>query len=99
MSTRTKLDRLGALLEKRRKLREITELESNFSAFFRAAWEIIEPETPLIWSWHYDLLGEWLALISSGRFKQLYPDKLGIIFNVPPRTAKSSLITVAWPVW
>jgi hypothetical protein len=90
---------LAALLEQRAKLREVAELENNFAAFFRAAWEIIEPETPLVWSFHYDLISEWLMFISSGEFKRCHPDKLGLIINVPPRSSKTSQITVAWPSW
>src|SRR5260370_9771505 len=93
------LDSLTILLEQRKRLRETAQLESSLSSFFRAAWNVIEPETELCWSWHYEYIAEFLQLISSGQFKQLYPDKLGLIVNVPPRTAKSSLITVAWPVW
>src|SRR5713101_2572692 len=93
------LDSFTTLLEQRRKLREIAQLVLSLSDFFRAAWNVIEPETELCWSWHYEYIAEFLELISSGQFKQFYPDKLGLIVNVPPRTAKSSLITVAWPVW
>ena len=93
------LDSFTTLLEQRRKLREIAQLVLSLSDFFRAAWRVIEPETKLCWSWHYEYIAEFLELISSGQFKQFYPDKLGLIVNVPPRTAKSSLITVAWPVW
>ena len=38
-------------------------------------------------------------MIANGEFKKRYPDKLGIIINVPPRTAKSTLCTVVFPVW
>jgi predicted phage terminase large subunit-like protein len=93
------LDSFAILLEQRRKLREIAQLVVSLSDFFRAAWKVIEPETKLCWSWHYEYIAEFLELISSGQFKKVYPDKLGLIVNVPPRTAKSSLITVAWPVW
>ena len=92
-------DSLPALLEQRTKLRQVAELENNFAAFFRAAWDIIEPETPLVWSFHYDLISEWLMLISSGEFKRRYPDKLGLIINVPPRSSKTSQITCSWPAW
>jgi predicted phage terminase large subunit-like protein len=93
------LTSFAILLEQRRRLREKAQLVLSLSDFFRAAWKIIEPETELCWSWHYEYIAEFLETISSGQFKQLYSDKLGLIVNVPPRTAKSSLITVAWPVW
>jgi hypothetical protein len=90
---------LVSLLEQRRKLIENAQLESSLSSFFQAAWHVIEPETELCWSWHYEFVCDWLELISSGHFKQIYSDQFGLIINVPPRTAKSSLITVVWPVW
>lgn len=40
-----------------------------------------------------------MELIADGRFKQVYPDKQILIINVPPRTAKSTLVTIAFPVW
>jgi len=92
-------DSLGSLLEQRRRLRENSQLESSLRSFFQAAWHVIEPETPLCWSWHYALVSEWLELISSGHFKEIYPDQFGLIINLPPRTSKSSLITIVWPVW
>lgn len=93
------LDSFGRALTRRHELRANAELENDLAAFFCAAWKTIEPETQLIWSWHYDCICEWLEMVSRGEFKQRYPDKLGLIFNIPPRCAKSSLITVAWPVW
>ena len=45
---------------------------------------MVEPDTPLAWGWHYEYLCEWLTMISSGEFKERYPEKLGSIINVPP---------------
>ncbi len=91
--------KLGKLLAERRALAETAKLVSDLAAFFRWAWEIIEPETPLVWSFHYEYLCEWLELVSSGQFKQRYPEKSGLIICVPFRSAKSSLVTICWPVW
>jgi predicted phage terminase large subunit-like protein len=71
---------------------------ADLQTFFRAAWEIIEPNTLLCWSWHYDYLCEWLTLISSKEFKRRFPEKLGVIVNVPPRSGKSTLCAI-WTVW
>jgi predicted phage terminase large subunit-like protein len=92
-------DKLGKRLAERRVLAETTKLESDRAAFFKWAWTIIEPETPLVWSFHYDLLAEWLTMISSGEFKRRYPEKDGLVICVPFRSAKSSLVTIAWPVF
>src|SRR5207253_2135449 len=44
------------------------------------------------WNWHLDLLCEYLEKAREGKPKRL-------IINVPPRTMKSTLVTVCWPVW
>jgi predicted phage terminase large subunit-like protein len=68
--------------------------------FVRDAWELLEPVSPLVWNWHLDLICDYLTLIKEGNFKDkstLQPE--GIIFNVPPRTMKSLLISVFFPIW
>jgi predicted phage terminase large subunit-like protein len=74
-------------------------LEASLPDFFRAAWDVLEPGRPLVWSWHYSLICEHLTLIRDGRFHELFPEASGLIVNVPPRTAKSKLITICYPVW
>lgn len=71
----------------------------DLATFTRQAWEVVEPETPLQWSWHYDYLAEWLTMVATGQFKEKYPDKKGLIVNVPPRTGKSTFLTVSFPCW
>src|ERR1039458_5842135 len=92
-------DRLKAEIRLRDLRNAADGLTMDLQSFFRRAWSIIEPETLLIWSWHYEYLCSWLTLISSGEFKKRYPEKLGIIINVPPRSGKSALSTIIWPVW
>ncbi|MGB7129190.1 MAG: phage terminase large subunit, partial [Candidatus Sulfotelmatobacter sp.] len=90
---------LAAKIRERARRREIAELATDLASFFREALTVIEPNTAWVWSPLYDLLCEWLMLISSGEFKQRFPDKLGLVINVPFRTAKSNLITIVWPVF
>ncbi|HET9741330.1 MAG TPA: phage terminase large subunit [Terriglobales bacterium] len=52
----------------------------------------MEPCTPLRWNWHLDLLCEYLTQVAQGKCRRL-------IVNVPPRTMKSLLCTVFYPVW
>jgi len=52
----------------------------------------LEPATPLQWNWHLDLLCEHLTLVAQGKCRRL-------IINVPPRSMKSLLCTVFYPVW
>lgn len=67
-------------------------LEADFGAFIRAAWHVIRPGQPLKWSWHYDLISEYLTLVYERKCRRL-------IINVPPRTLKSIQATVMFPVW
>src|SRR6185437_10844045 len=68
------------------------ELRRDLRAFVRHFWPILEPATPLQWNWHLDLLCEHLALVANGECRRL-------IINVPPRSMKSLLCTVFYPVW
>ena len=79
---------------------EAEALGNNLTAFVHAAWPILEPATTLKWNWHLDLISEYLTGIKENRFKADFGEECeGIIFNVPPRTMKSLLITVLFPVW
>ena len=80
--------------------REASRLSSNLREFVEAAWPILEPVTELSWNWHLELICEYLTLIKENRFKEICGAEMeGIIFNVPPRSMKSLLITVFFPVW
>jgi len=67
-------------------------METGLSDFFRRAWQVIEPGRPLVWSWHYELIAEYLTLVVQKKLRRL-------IISVPPRTAKSSLATICFPCW
>jgi predicted phage terminase large subunit-like protein len=72
----------------------------NLYDFVKEAWKILEPVSHLEWNWHLNLICEYLTLIKKNQFKQTCGNHLeGIIFNVPPRTMKSLLITVFFPIW
>ena len=60
--------------------------------FVRYAWPILEPETPLVWNWHVEAIGDHLEAVSRGELKRL-------LINVPPGHAKSLLVSVFWPAW
>jgi predicted phage terminase large subunit-like protein len=79
---------------KKDKVRKLT-----LQAFVHEAWYILEPVSTLVWNWHLDLICEYLTLIRDGQFKDVCGDLEGIIFNVPPRTMKSLLISVFFPIW
>ena len=68
------------------------ETERDFKNFVHLAWPILEPATKLEWNWHLDLLCEYLTAVQCGNVRRL-------IINVPPRSMKSLLCTVLYPVW
>jgi predicted phage terminase large subunit-like protein len=68
--------------------------------FVHQAWTHLEPVSPLVWNWHLDLICDYLTLIKNNQFKEKCGEEIeGIIFNVPPRTMKSLLISVFFPIW
>lgn len=84
---RDRLVRLKRQAEKRRLL-------GSLKAFVERFWPKVEPEKALVWNWHLDELCEVLEAVSLGKegFER-------VIFNVPPGTMKSLLISVFWPSW
>ena len=67
-------------------------LQAKLAAFVRFFWPVLEPATPLQWNWHLDLLCDNLTQVAEGKCRRL-------IINVPPRSMKSLLCTVFYPVW
>ena len=67
-------------------------LANDLPSFAKQAWHVLQPGRQLVWSWHYDYLCEYLVLVKQRRLRRL-------IINVPPRTLKSTLITIIFPVW
>ena len=65
---------------------------ASLAPFVRFLWPVINPGVPLEWSWHLDALCAHLEAVSAGRERR-------IIFNVPPGSTKSSLISIMWPCW
>jgi len=86
---------LRELLKERQKRKS----EESLHEFFLQAWDVLEPGTGLVDSWHYELICEHLELITKGKFRERFPDKQGVVVNVPPRTGKSTLVSVCWPAW
>lgn len=66
--------------------------ENSLYAFFLQAWRVLEPTTELSTNWHLEYISEWLEEVTDGKVRR-------IIINVPPRSLKSTLVTICWPVW
>jgi predicted phage terminase large subunit-like protein len=71
----------------------IRERCQTLAGFFREAWHVLEPNAPLVWSWHLDALCEHLQAITLGQM----PPRL--LANVPPGSSKSMTASVMWQAW
>src|SRR5581483_7523271 len=71
---------------------EAERCKRDFTLFVKQAWPIIEPGTPYVSGWHIDAIILHLEALARGTIKRL-------LVNMPPRHAKSSIISVLWPVW
>jgi len=60
--------------------------------FFKQAWPIMEGDTPFVDNWHIEAIADHLQACFTRDIRNL-------LINVPPRTGKSSLISVAFPAW
>jgi predicted phage terminase large subunit-like protein len=67
-------------------------LRGSLAAFIKEAWPVVEPESPLDWSWHLDAICLHLEAVSRGDIRRL-------IINIPPGHAKSLTVAVLWPAW
>jgi hypothetical protein len=60
--------------------------------FLRGAWHILEPDNPYADNWHVGCICEHLEAVTALEIQQL-------IINIPPRHAKSLLVSVFWFAW
>jgi phage terminase large subunit-like protein len=65
--------------------------ENSLYTFMSYAWEQIEG-VPFVGGWHLEALAEHLEAL----YRR---DIIDLLINVPPRTGKSSLISVIFPAW
>lgn len=66
--------------------------ERSLTSFVKSAWQVLEPNTKLLWNWHHDLMCEYLSACSMGQIQRL-------IINVCPRSTKSLITSVSFPCW
>ena len=67
-------------------------LRQDLASFLHRSFLQLNPNVPLAWNWHLDLLADRLTEVYEGKLKRL-------IINVPPRSLKSILASVAFPAW
>ncbi len=72
----------------------------TLAEFASAAWETLEPATPLQWNWHVQAVADHLeALLLNRKGSQGQPCPQNLLLNVPPGSMKSLLFSVLAPAW
>jgi predicted phage terminase large subunit-like protein len=71
--------------------RERRECEGSLLAFLARAWREFDP-SPFIFNWHHKVLCEELEALARGEIRDS-------VINIPPRTGKTNIISVAFPAW
>lgn len=92
LQTRLRLDSFLTSLKSSAFALRKTLLEKSLKEFIRAFWPVIEPDTPLLWSWADDAVCAHLEAVARRQIKNL-------IISVPPRSGKSTKSAVLWPAW
>jgi predicted phage terminase large subunit-like protein len=87
--TNTELRRMLTL--ERRIQKHDAEL-SLFNFYRDYVWRAVEGKKPFLDNWHLHAIAEHLEAVSAGDITRL-------LINVPFRTSKSTLVSVAWPAW
>ena len=67
-------------------------LRQDLGAFTEKVFRALEPGQPYLHNWHLEHIAEALTRVERGELKRL-------IINVPPRSLKSILVSVAFSAW
>ena len=63
-------------------------LRADFASFARHSFHLLNPRTPFVPGWHFEVIAAKLAAVRAGHIWRL-------IVNMPPRHLKSHLVSVA----
>lgn len=66
--------------------------EESLYEFVKQAWPQIEGDNPFLDGWHIKAICDHLEAATRGHIKKL-------LINVPPRTSKTTIISIMWPAW
>lgn len=68
----------------------------SFDAFAQRAFAEVEPGVPYEWSWHIGCIAAHLQALHEGTLPE---GKRRLCINIPPRSLKSYLASIAYPAW
>jgi len=82
--------------ETRRRAHRLVAVKCRLSLaeFVREFWPVIEPSTPLVWGWVMEAICDHVQALVEGKL-----GKNNLLINVPPGSAKSTIIAVCLPAW
>jgi predicted phage terminase large subunit-like protein len=66
--------------------------ELSLAEFVREAWPVLEGSKTLTAGWYVDAICAHLEAVTDGKIRCL-------VINLPPRFAKSTIVSVLWPCW
>lgn len=89
--TRKLLARTAEAIRAIQNLKKAEAYEKSFHAFVKAAWSWFDP-APFQDNWHLQDLCMHMEQVARGAIRRF-------LINVPPRTAKSNIISVCYPAW
>jgi predicted phage terminase large subunit-like protein len=71
---------------------EVNLVKHCFKSFLVKSFQTLNPTVNFQDNWHIDLISEYLKEVAASKIKRL-------IINIPPRSLKSTIVSVAWPAW
>ena len=73
---------------------QVAARRMSLADFTRQAWPLVEPSTPLVWSWHLDAICAHVEALLTGRL-----GRQNLLVMVPPGAMKSTIVSVMAPAW
>ena len=67
-------------------------LRQDFLSFVRKVFATLNPGTPYLHNWHIEAMVALLDRVMAGETRRA-------MINVPPRTLKSMIVSIAWPAF
>jgi len=89
--SRAEKERTLELIRERERRLDRDQCEARLIDFVKGGWKYIDPN-PYVHGWHLEAVAEHLEAVVRGEIRNL-------LINVPPRTSKSSITSVAFPAW
>lgn len=76
----------------------------SLSYFVRSSWHVLEPETPMLWNWHIEMVADHIQVMledwaNRQRNPRHFQRAQNLLINVPPGTGKSRILSVCAPAW